>query len=132
MRALFFFDQTCSGVSLLGLLSNSTAISMHSNAINESPHVRNCVYTAFLVFLENAFPEMRYFKFDRKWAKKVVFSHYYGAGLKSIVKETLNWVKGHETFKDKAYNIHACFNYEFSSQAKNVKAALKSFCPKIQ
>lgn len=83
-----FFDQSSSGVSILALLCNSAEAAFESNAINSDPNMRNCLYTRFLRTLLSKNPTFEKYRFNRKWAKKVVFTHYYGSGLRSIVNAT--------------------------------------------
>ena len=127
-----FFDQSSSGVSILALLCNSEYAAFESNAINGDPNIRNCLYTRFLRTLLSKNPTFEKYRFDRKWAKKVVFTHYYGSGLRSVVNATTEWVKNHSMFGKETSTLHTPFNYIFSPEIRIVKKSLRMFCYKIQ
>ena len=90
-----WFDQTASGPSIIAILSNSEKLAYYSNMTtvgdkqNYQELQRNCIYSEFLNHCNASIPSLNNanfadFKFDRKWAKYTLMSHYYSAGLRTI------------------------------------------------
>ena len=136
---LAWFDQNSSGPSLIAILSNSEKLAYYCNMItvkdinmDYSTLNRECIYTEFLKYCNETISEIDDsefvdFKFDRKWAKYTLMTHYYSAGLKTASRLVAEWVD--EKIPVEHSKIYEKFFNKNTKAVKEIKNALLTFCP---
>ena len=135
-----WFDQNASGPSIISILSNSEKLAHFCNIITVRDKkmdyetlTRNCIYSEFLKHCNDTIPGLNNnkfsdFKFDRKWAKYILMTHYYNAGLKTAARLSSEWII-EKDFDDIQIKKYEEFFNKQSSVIKGIKKALLSFCP---